>query len=352
MENCNETTRQSDAVSISFMSCSVVVGGAFGDEGKGKIISYIALRESPAIAVRGGVGPNAGHTVVCNGKTLKLRMLPSAVVNEKTRLMIGAGVLVDPGVFLKELSETKSEKRTLLDRNCGIIEQRHVEEDRAGHLKDTIGTTGTGTGPANSDRVMRTGRLAREEPLLKEYVGDVSLAVNEALDRGERVLVEGTQGTMLSLYHGSYPYVTSKDVSASGICSDVGIGPKRVDEVILVFKAYVTRVGSGPLDGELDSDETMKRGWQEYGSVTGRLRRAAPFDFDLAKRSVMLNSATQIALTKLDVVYPEASHAREYGRLSKGARDFVEEIEGRLKVPVTYVGTGPDAEDIIARTKG
>ncbi|MGI0080053.1 MAG: adenylosuccinate synthetase [Nitrososphaerales archaeon] len=333
------------------MTCSIIVGGAFGDEGKGKIISYIALKENPEIAVRGGVGPNAGHTVVCNGKTLKLRMLPSAVVNEKTKLMIGAGVLVDPSVFLKELADTRSGKRTVVDRNCGIIEQKHIEADRAGHLKDTIGTTGTGTGPANSDRAMRVGRLAREDPLLREYVGDVSLAVNEALDRGEMVLVEGTQGTMLSLYHGSYPYVTSKDVSASGICSDVGIGPKRVDEVILVFKAYVTRVGSGPLDGELEAGETVKRGWQEYGSVTGRLRRAAPFDFDLAKRSVMINSATQIALTKLDVVYPEVAREREYGELSKAARDFLEEIESRLKVPVTYIGTGPDAEDIIVRKK-
>lgn len=334
------------------MTCSIIVGGAFGDEGKGKIISYIALKENPAIAVRGGVGPNAGHTVVYNGKTLKLRMLPSAVVNEKTRLMIGAGVLINPEVFLKELSETQSEKRTLVDGNCSIIEQKHIEIDRAGHLKEMIGTTGTGTGPANSDRVMRMGKIAAQEPLLKEYVGDVSLEVNEALDRGEMVLVEGTQGTMISLYHGTYPYVTSKDVSASGICSDVGIGPKRVDEVILVFKAYLTRVGSGPLAGELGADETVKRGWQEYGSVTGRLRRAAPFDYDLAKRSVMLNSATQIALAKIDAVYPEAAHVREYGKLSKEARDFVEEMERRLEVPVTYIGTGQDAEDIIVRGKG
>ncbi|HKW04814.1 MAG TPA: adenylosuccinate synthetase [Nitrososphaerales archaeon] len=333
------------------MTCSIIVGGTFGDEGKGKIVSYIATNEKPSICVRGGVGPNAGHTVVYGGKTLKFRMLPSAVVNDSTRLMIGAGVLVNPQVLLKELDETGSGARILVDKNCSLIEQKHLDADRKGHLKDTIGTTGTGTGPANSDRVLRIARRAVDEPSLQKYLGDVAVAVNGALDSGESVLVEGTQGTMLSLYHGSYPYVTSKDVSASGICSDVGIGPKRVDEVILVFKSYLTRVGAGPLSGELSPEETKKRGWEEYGSVTGRLRRAAPFDFELAKRSVMLNSATQIALTKLDSVFPEASRSRDYSKLAGKAKEFVENVENTLKVPVTYIGTGADSEDIIIRKK-
>lgn len=333
------------------LTCSIIVGGTFGDEGKGKIVSYIATNEKPSICVRGGVGPNAGHTVVYKGKTLKFRMLPSAVVNDSTRLMIGAGVLVNPQVLLKELEETGSGGRMLVDKNCSLIEQRHLDADREGHLKDTIGTTGTGTGPANSDRVLRIARRAGDEPSLQKYLGDVALSVNSALDSGESVLVEGTQGTMLSLYHGSYPYVTSKDVSASGICSDVGIGPKRVDEVILVFKSYLTRVGAGPLSGELSPEETKKRGWEEFGSVTGRLRRAAPFDYELAKRSVMLNSATQIALTKLDSVYPEASQSRDFSKLPGKAKEFVENIENTLKVPVTYIGTGADSEDIIIRKK-
>ena len=143
--------------------------------------------------------------------------------------------------------------------------------------------------------------------------------------------------------------MTSKDVSASGICSDVGIGPKRVDDVILVFKAYWTRVGSGPLDGELKADETLRRGWQEYGSVTGRLRRAAPFNFGLARRSARLNSATQIAITKLDTIYPEASRVRDFGSLALPAREFIYQIEKELKTPVAFIGTGPDAGDIIDR---
>ncbi len=337
-------------VSEKEMTCTVVVGGAFGDEGKGKIISYISLRKNPKIAVRGGVGPNAGHTVVANGKTLKLRMLPSAVVNPRVLLMIGAGVLVDPKVLVKEIAETESSKRTRVDKNCALIEDAHVEQDKQGHLREKIATTGTGTGPANAARVLREARLASEEPLLKDYLANVSLEVNDALDAGEDVLVEGTQGTLLSLYHGTYPYVTSKDVSASGICSDVGIGPRRVDDVLVVFKSYFTRVGAGPLEGELGSEETVKRGWQEYGSVTGRLRRAAPFNFDLARWSARLNSASQIALTKLDAVFPEISKSRRFEELSRSSKEFVERVERELKVPVAYIGTGPDAEDIIDRT--
>ncbi|MDG7001462.1 MAG: adenylosuccinate synthetase [Nitrososphaerota archaeon] len=331
------------------MGCLVVVGGAFGDEGKGKIISYVALKDNPKIAVRGGVGPNAGHTVVCNGKTIKLRMLPSAVVNRRTRLMIGAGVLVDPRVLLKEMKETGTSSRTRVDYNCAVIEKRHITLDKEGHLKNKIGTTGTGTGPANSDRVMRLGRIASQEPSLKPFVEDVTGAVNSSLDRDELVIVEGTQGTLLSLYFGDYPFVTSKDVSASGICSDVGIGPKRVDDVLVVFKSYFTRVGSGDLPGELETDETIKRGWQEFGSVTGRLRRAAPFNFELARRAVKINSATQIALTKLDTVFPEVKGLKDYARLSRRARDFISNVESELGSPVVYIGTGAESTDIIDR---
>ncbi|HXQ92898.1 MAG TPA: adenylosuccinate synthetase, partial [Nitrososphaerales archaeon] len=195
----------------------------------------------------------------------------------------------------------------------------------------------------------RSGKIALNEPILHDYVENVSVEVNSALDRKEFVLIEGTQGTLLSLYHGDYPYVTSKDVSASGICSDVGIGPKRVDDVLVVFKSYLTRVGSGALEGELTPEETVKRGWQEYGSVTGRLRRAAPFNFELAKESVVLNSATQIGITKLDSLFPESSHLREYDRLPHAAKAFVDKIEAELGTPVVYIGTGPDAEDIIER---
>jgi adenylosuccinate synthase len=332
------------------LGCLVVVGGAYGDEGKGKIISYIALKKKPKIAVRGGVGPNAGHTVVHGGKTIKLRMLPSAVVNPETRLLLGPGVLVDPHVFLKEVSATGTKSRARVDKNCGIIQRKHIRLDSAGHLKKKIGTTGTGTGPANADRALRIGKIASQEPLLRNFVENVTTEVNDSLDRGEFVIVEGTQGTMLSLNFGDYPYVTSKDVCASGVCSDVGIGPKRVDDVLVVFKSYLTRVGSGELPGELSSAETKKKGWEEFGSVTGRLRRAAPFNFELAKKAVRLNTGTQLAITKLDVLFPETCGARDYDSLSKNSREFISSVESELGIPVVYIGTGADSEDIIDRS--
>lgn len=331
------------------MPSLVTVGGFFGDEGKGKIIAYLAMKDRPAIAVRGGVGPNAGHTFTFEGTEYKVRMLPSAALNPSTRLLIGAGVLVNPEILLREVQMFKADDRTFVDSQCGIIEQSHIDRDRGDHLKGTIGTTGTGTGPANADRALRTLKLARDLPELSLYVEDVSNSVNYALDSGENVLVEGTQGTYLSLFHGGYPFVTSKDVTASGICSDIGLGPKRVDEVLVVFKAYVTRVGGGPLQNELPEEEAKQRGWQEFGSVTGRQRRSAPFDMELAKKAIRLNSATQLAVTKLDVLYPDCAGARAFDGLSSEARKFIENIEGETGLPVTLIGTGPELYDVVDR---
>jgi adenylosuccinate synthase len=334
------------------MPCLVTVGGFFGDEGKGKIIAYLAKKDNPVIAVRGGVGPNAGHTFAFEGKEYKVRMLPSAALNPATRLLIGAGVLVNPQVLLKEIEMFKADDRTYVDAQCGVIEQAHIDRDKSeDHLKGKIGTTGTGTGPANADRALRTLKLARDVPELSLFVEDVSNSVNYALESNEKVLVEGTQGTYLSLFHGGYPFVTSKDVTASGICSDIGIGPKKVDDVLVVFKAYVTRVGGGPLANELAEDEAKKRGWMEFGSVTGRQRRAAPFDFDLAKKSTRLNSATQIAITKLDVMFPSCAGVRQYEKMPTDARKFIEEIEGELGVKATLIGTGPDLDDVVDRRR-
>ena len=334
------------------MSCKVIVGGFYGDVGKGKIIAYLSLKDNPKIAVRGGVGANAGHTFVYNNETFKVRMLPSAVLNPETRLLIGAGVLVTPEVLIDEFQRYNVGKRVIIDNHCGVIDKSHISRDTEdSHLKKIVGTTGTGTGPANSDRALRKLRLAKEVNELKSYLGNVSDIVNESIDKSHSVLIEGTQGTFLSLYHGDYPFVTSKDVTASGICSDVGIGPKKVDEVILVFKAYVTRVGGGPLENELTVDEASKLGWVEYGSVTGRQRRASPFNMELAKKSVSINSATQIAVTKLDVVFPDCAGLKEYSKLTPDARHFIQDIESKLGVDVVLIGTGAEINDIIDRRK-
>ena len=255
------------------MGATIVIGGFFGDEGKGKIISYLAQKDNPSIVVRGGAGPNAGHTIKDGEKTFKVRMLPSGFLNKNSRVMIGPGVVVNPDVFLKEISDFGTDGRSFLDNNCGIIEQHHLDADSKGRLKEKIGSTGSGTGPANAERAMRTLKMAKEIDSLQNYLLDVPQELNSALDRNENILIEGTQGTHLSLWHGTYPFVTTKDGTASGICADVVVGPKRIDDVIVVFKSYLTRVGTGPMAGELSPEETSEKGWEEFGTVTGRLRR-------------------------------------------------------------------------------
>ncbi len=330
---------------------SVVVGGFFGDEGKGKVVAYLALNDEVSAAVRVG-SVNAGHTVFWGGREFKLRIIPSAFVNGSCRLYIAAGSLVRLDVFFREISTLGVAGRVFVDKNAGIIEDKHVEiEARDEYLRNSIGSTLQGVGAAMVDRVMRRLKLAQDFPELRTYLVDLVDEVWRITSSGGNILIEGTQGTYLSLYHGTYPYVTSKDTTASGILSEVGLGPKYVDEVIIVFKAYVTRVGGGPLPGELPIDEVINRGWIEKASVTGRIRRAAPFDYNLAKRAVMLNSATQVALTCLDKIFPTSARVKEWGKLPPEAKRWVEDLEDVLRTPVTLIGTGDDVTHMIDRRK-
>ncbi len=332
------------------MGCTVVVDGFYGDTGKGKIISYLAVADDVAVVARAGVGPNAGHTVVKDGRVYKLRMVPCGFVNPKARMLIGPGVLINPELVLKEVAETGIERRFGIDPQCAIIEPKHIQLDQTdANLKNTVKTTGTGTGPCNADRVMRVAKMAREIPELKKYLADVPAIANKALDDGRNLLIEGTQGTFISLYYGQYPYVTSKDVCAAAACSDVGIGPTRVTDVVMVLKSYVTRVGGGELDGEISHEEAKKRGWDEYGTVTGRQRRAAPFDYNLARRAKMINGATMIGLTKLDVLFPDCKGVKEYAELGADAKKFIKKIEDEVKTPVSLIGTGPGVDELIDR---
>ncbi len=331
------------------MTSTVVVGGFFGDEGKGKIISYLAIKDNPKIIVRGGAGPNAGHTIRDGDKVYKVRMLPSGFLNKDAKVMIGPGVVINPEILKKEIQDFNATGRSFIDKHCGIIEETHLARDSKGELKEKIGSTGSGTGPANADRAMRVLKLAKDIDSLSSLVIDVPQEINSALSANENILVEGTQGTFLSLWHGTYPFVTSKDVTASGICADVGLGPTKVDEVIVVFKSYVTRVGTGPLENELSLEDAEKKGWSEFGTVTGRQRRAADFDFNLARRAIMLNGATQIAITKLDVLFPDCAGKTSFDELSKDAKSFIKNIEDELNTPVTIIGTGQDTNDVIDR---
>jgi len=332
------------------MGCTVVVDGFYGDTGKGKIISYLAVADDVAVVARAGVGPNAGHTVVKDGRAYKLRMVPCGFVNPKAKMLIGPGVLVNPELVIKEIAETGIDKRFGIDPQCAVIEPKHIQLDQTdSNLKNTVKTTGTGTGPCNADRVMRIAKMARDIPELKKYLADVPAIANKALDDGRNLLIEGTQGTFISLYYGQYPYVTSKDVCAAAACSDVGVGPTRVTDVVMVLKSYVTRVGGGELDGEISQEEAKKRGWDEYGTVTGRQRRAAPFDYNLARRAKMINGATMIGLTKLDVLFPDCKGAQQYTELGADAKKFVKKIEDEIKIPVSLIGTGPGVDDLIDR---
>ncbi len=332
------------------MPCSVIVGAFWGDEGKGKIISYLALKDNLDFCVRTG-SVNAAHTVWYEGKKYALHMVPAGFLNPKTRLLISAGANVHIGQLQKEMELTQVDpKRMGIDQNASIIEQKHSDQDKASAVNKGIGTTGWGVGPAIEERVRRTAKLAKDMPELKQYLCDGIQEVNDGLDEDKSVILEGTQGFMLSLFlSGGYPYVTGRDTGASAIASEAGVGPTRVDDVIIVYKSFITRVGAGPLPNEISKEEAQKRGWFEVAAGTGRDRRSAPFDFDLAKKTAKINGATQAAMTKLDVLFPSVKGARKFGDMTKEAKEFIKEVEKRTGVPVTLIGTGPEALDIIDR---
>jgi len=333
------------------MPCTVVAGAFWGDEGKGKIVSYLALKDKIEVCVRTG-SVNAAHTVWLEGRRYALHMVPAAFIHEKCRLLIGAGSNVHVGKFIEEVEATKVKNRIGVDRQASVIEEKHSTRDKTDtHLKETLGTTGWGVGPAVEERVRRAAKLAKDLPELQPYLADVATEVNGAIDSGKKILLEGTQGLMLSLFHGTYPYVTSRDTSAAAICSEVGVGPTKVDTVLVVFKAFMTRVGTGSLPGELSKEEALKRGWFETAAGTGRDRRSAPFNFELAKKAVSINGATQAAVTKLDVLYPKCKSARAYGELPEDAKNFINEIEKQIGIKVVLIGTGPEALDIVDRRK-
>jgi adenylosuccinate synthase len=333
---------------VKYVGCTVIAGGFWGDEGKGKIVSYLALRDKVDVCMRTG-SVNAAHTVLFRGRTFKLHMVPAAFVQENCRLLIGVGANIDVAQLQSELNETGVSKRLKVDRHASIIESRHSSQDKKSeHLKN-LGTTGRGVGPAIEERVKRSAKLAKDLPELKPFLADTVEEVNTAIDEGKTVILEGTQGLMLSLYHGTYPFVTSRDTSASAICSEAGVGPSRVDDVLLVLKAFITRVGAGNLPNEISREEAIDRGWFERAAGTGRERRSAPFNFRLARRVARINGATEIAVTKLDILYNECAHTNEFTKLPKEGQQFIAKIEKTTGVPVTIIGTGPDAMDIIDR---
>lgn len=341
------------------MPLTVIVGGQYGSEGKGKVTSYLAQRDNVDIVVRCG-GPNSGHTVDVNGQRYELRSLPSGFINPGTRLLLAAGCLINPEILLTEIKSTAIDPRRVgIDRNAGIISPSEGEEEGKLHLRDRLGSTLSGTGMGVAYRVLRKPefKLAKDIPELQEYLTDVSAEVNAAVDKGGKVLVEGTQGFGLSVYHSPhYPYATSRDTTASGFLSEVGVSPRLVTDVVMAIRTYPIRVAgnSGPLKNEISWEEIRQRSGypidiREFTTTTKKLRRIGLFDLELVRQAAMVNRPTQVALHGADYLSYLNKSVCSFIELERGSTSFVEVLERRLDTPVAFIGTGPANEELIDR---
>jgi len=418
---------------------TVIVGTQWGDEGKGRFTDLLAHDSDFVVRFQGG--HNAGHTIVVDGETFKLSLVPSGILYPHVTPVIGNGVVVDPAVLIDELDMLEGRgvdtSRILLSGNAHLIMPYHQELDLVSERflgKNKLGTTKRGIGPAYADKAARVGirvqdlldrkifeekldlalrekngvlakvynrlPLARKDiaeryldlvPRLEPLIADTVHLVHEALGAGQRVLFEGAQATYLDLDQGTYPFVTSSNPVAGGACTGAGVGPRDLTRIIGVTKAYVTRVGSGPFPTEL-ADETgrllVERG-AEFGTVTGRERRTGWLDAVMLRHAVRINTLTEIALTKLDVLSPfeeikvcvgydvdgerldhvpyhqsvlhkvrpvyetlpgwgtEIDTVTDFADLPGAAQDFVRFVETVAGAPVTYVAVGPAREQTV-----
>jgi adenylosuccinate synthase len=418
--------------------CAVVVGAQWGDEGKGKLVDVLA--EEADFVVRYQGGANAGHTVVTGDSQFILRQIPSGILHSGATCVIGNGVVVDPVTLFAEL-DALSERGVATDGRMFVSDRAHLVLpyhkllDAASEKSQGIGTTGKGIGPAYEDKVGRRGvrvgdlrdmgrlhaflseRVARanrvlemmgaserasiEEhvallsgyaPRLNALTADTGLLLHRALRAGKRILLEGAQGSLLDLDHGTYPFVTSSSTTAGGAAVGAGIGPTSIDGVLGVVKAYTTRVGNGPLPSAASEadDERLRHAGGEFGAVTGRPRRCGWFDATVVRYAVRVNGLTGLAVTKLDVldafervpvcigytlngkpceefpdevellervkpVYEElegwqapTSEARRLSDLPAAARAYLHRLEALAETPIRYVSVGTRRDQIIA----
>ena len=361
------------------MPSLVVVGAQWGDEGKGKLVDYLTSKAELVVRFQGG--SNAGHTLVVDGVKTKLSLVPSGILRKHSQCLIAAGVVLNPGTFIKETADLEkvgvdcSPSRLVIDRDAQLVLPTHIAVDVAreeARGKNKIGTTGRGIGPCYEDRAARTGvRIAdlnELEPLkvrlqhdcnqknlylkhvlgsetqivfdelwqtileaqkkILPFMGNGSALVDKARKEGKKIVFEGAQGTLLDQVHGTNPFVTSSATISGGVMTGCGVGPKAVDHVLAVVKAYSTRVGSGPFPTELHDalGDKIREAGAEFGTVTGRARRCGWFDAVAMKRAVRLNGADSLAITKLDVL--------------SGM--------GTLKIAIKYTLDGKEIEDVPA----
>jgi len=420
------------------MKIDILLGLQWGDEGKGKIVD--ALSPEYDIIARFQGGPNAGHSLEFNDVKHVLHLIPSGIFHPDKLNVIGNGVVIDPAVFMKEILElgpTVEEltKRLVISTRANLILPSHRILDAAYEFqkgKSKIGSTLKGIGPAYTDKTgrngLRVGDILRKDfmkiynehldihlSILKNYDYDFDLKefekgwfegvellkkfrllnteylVNEMSSAGKKILAEGAQGTMLDVDFGSYPYVTSSNTISAGACTGLGVSPKLIGEIFGIFKAYCTRVGSGPFPTELNDEtgNTLRDVGREFGSTTGRPRRCGWLDLPALKYSIMINGITQLFMTKADVlsgfktirictsyevdgkkctelpfdtdaaiipVYTEIpgwdediTAARDFSELPGALKNYIEYIEKQTGVPVTMVSVGPDREETISR---
>jgi adenylosuccinate synthase len=420
------------------MSTLVVVGAQWGDEAKGKIVDVLGGQSK--LVVRYSGGANAGHTVITGGRTFKFQLIPAGILHSNVTAIIASGMVVDPRAFLEELDRTKEQQsevgKLLISPAAHVVFPYHrmldqLEEEARGANK--IGTTARGIGPAYQDKVARIGIRMGEfvspeiferrlgevlsmknrlismlggKPLdfqalheefgayadrLRPLVADTECVVADAIERGDRVLFEGAQGTFLDLDSGTYPYVTSSHPLAGGACLGTGAGPKSIDNILGVCKAYATRVGAGPFPSELldNTGDFIRQAGQEYGTVTGRERRCGWLDLVVLRHSCRINSLTGLVVTRLDVlsglpkvkvvsgyvldgqaighlpmntwefdrvvpVFDELEGwsgdlrgCRSLDELPAAAQAFLAYIEEVVKTPVAIVSIGPDRKETI-----
>ncbi|MDR1775003.1 MAG: adenylosuccinate synthase [Actinomycetes bacterium] len=423
------------------MAATVLIGAQWGDEGKGKITDLLSQDFDYVARFQGG--NNAGHTVIHGDRTLKLHLIPSGVMYETVTPVIGNGCVIDPKVLLGEIDTLQSEgiscERLIISTNAHLIMPYHRDLDGASERRlgaNEIGTTRRGIGPAYQDKAARLGlrmqdlfdrSIFREKVAaaliekndilqkvyglptytvdaiadeylayaerLKPYVDEVSPLLNDALDRGDWVFFEGAQGTQLDIDHGTYPFVTSSNPTSGGACVGTGVGPARIDRVLGIAKAYITRVGAGPFPTELFDDDGRQLidVGHEYGTTTGRERRPGWYDAVIVKSAVQVNGLTDLAITKLDVLsgfdeikvcvayehlgkrytsvpgHQSAFHhaqpvyetlpgwqtditgVRRFEDLPGAARDYINYLEELSGVPVSIIAVGPDRAQTIFR---
>jgi adenylosuccinate synthase len=344
------------------MSVWVVVGGQYGSEGKGKVAACITLQEEIDICVRCG-GPNSGHCFVDeSGEFRALRQIPTGYIRPTTRLLIPSGGLIDLDVLKEELDVLGlGPDRVGIDRNAMVIEESDRVAEQELNLRERLSSTLCGVGSAVSRRVLRAEdvRLARDAAAyatwLKPFLVDASGEINDGIDHDKKVLVEGTQGFGLSLYHSElYPKTTSRDTSAAGCINECGISPRLVTEIVLVLRTFPIRVAgqqAGPLTDELTWEDIQRESGSttplhEYTTVTGKLRRVGSFEWEAAKRAIDCNRPTRIALNFVDYLDIRNSRMGRWHDLTTEAKHFIARIEN-MGVPVHYIGTGPRTSDLV-----